>query len=161
MRLAAQCLLATLILIVTFSAPPAATAVPASDASVPTSHVDRLTTPRDDPAPAVALTFRDPVTEPTATDVETVIVQASFANNLDPLVMRRVLMCESKMDPNAVGDGGRSLGIAQYQARTFLEHSRLSGLGYTLADLGDPASQIRLMAWAFSHGRASAWSCAR
>lgn len=87
------------------------------------------------------------------------IRSAAIRHGVDPAWLARVVFCESSNDTEAIGDGGRSIGLAQYQARTFLEHSRISGLGYTLADYGDPAAQLDLMSWAFAHGRSGAWTC--
>lgn len=113
--------------------------------------------------PDTQLTVPPASPTPAATPVPTIaqlITAAAHRFGQDPKRLLAVARCESSLRVNAVGDGGRSLGIFQYQARTFLEHARISGLPYTLADIGDPAAQSTLAAWAFSTGRASAWTCA-
>ncbi len=111
------------------------------------------------PVPTISTSHRNPTTQSTATDPETLLTLAGMEFGVDPKWLLRVAMCESKLDVNAIGDGGMSLGLMQMQAHTFVGYSRLSGLGYTLADLTDPEAQSRLAAWAFSTGRAKAWSC--
>ncbi len=115
----------------------------------------------DQPARTVSVPRGEPRTATTAPDYELAIHQAALEFNADAAFLLRVARCESRMDPNAIGDHGMSLGLFQFQAATFLGYARLSGLGYSLADLGDPHAQIRLAAWAFANGRSSAWSCAR
>lgn len=111
-------------------------------------------------APAIQIERGSPKTAESSQDPRELAAMAAREFNVDASWMRRVIACESTWNTEAIGDQGRSVGIAQFQAATFLGYSRISGLGYTLADYGDPAAQLRVMAWAFANGRAGAWTCA-
>ena len=65
------------------------------------------------------------------------------------------------IDVNAIGDGGLALGPFQFHARTFMWLSKISGLGYELRDVADVEAQADVAGWAFAHGWAHLWSCAR
>lgn len=70
----------------------------------------------------------------------------------------RVLYCESRLDEKAVGDGGLARNVAQFHRQTFEGWAKELGeeLNYDSAH-----DQIKLMAYAFSKGRQSSWTCSR
>ena len=68
---------------------------------------------------------------------------------------------ESGWKITATGDGGKSMGIVQYQLPTFLSHSIECGFNYDGGDWMNPFVQIQTMACAFSNGRAMAWTAYR
>lgn len=69
----------------------------------------------------------------------------------------RLAMCESSFRPNAVGDGGKSRGLLQYQKPTFADHSAWSGR----SDLEwlNAEDQFVLALWAVRNGHGPAWTC--
>lgn len=50
-----------------------------------------------------------------------IIIEKANDNNVDPRILKQVLIQESSLDPNAVGDGGRSRGIAQFIDSTWAD----------------------------------------
>lgn len=69
-----------------------------------------------------------------------------------------ILACESNFDHRAVGDGGKSIGIAQFQRPTFYRLARKAGYD---GDWRSPKDQVRLLTWAVGNGYADEWSCAK
>lgn len=72
-------------------------------------------------------------------------------------ILTDVIYCESKGNPNAIGDLGlehKAYGILQFQIRTFKYLSELSGL-YGSIDNSD--DQIRLFKWAIANGYGKYW----
>lgn len=70
--------------------------------------------------------------------------------------MRRVMMCESQGNPNAVGDNGRAYGLFQFWENTFNLFAK--DLGEKL-EWKNPEHQIKLASWAFSVGKQTHWTC--
>jgi hypothetical protein len=70
-----------------------------------------------------------------------------------------VIDCESSGRYNAIGDSGKSYGIAQFQRATFNQlkrAARIPELSYK-----NPIHQMRLMVWAIDHGYGNNWTCYR
>jgi hypothetical protein len=65
--------------------------------------------------------------------------------------------CESSGRYNAVGDDGKSFGIAQFQKATF---NMLKAKAH-MPELRwkNPIHQMRLMVWAVDHGYGHHWTC--
>lgn len=85
------------------------------------------------------------------------LVIPAYALDVDTMIT--VIDCESAGKYNAVGDGGKSYGILQFQKATFDEMKRqahMPNLQYK-----NPIHQMRLMVWGFSHGYANHWTCFR
>jgi len=80
----------------------------------------------------------------------------AFRYDVNKDLMTRVAICESGLNPLAVGDNGTSLGLFQYKQRTFDWFSDMSGIR---GDIWDEDTQIELTAWAFSQGLQHHWSC--
>jgi len=59
---------------------------------------------------------------------------------LDPDIIRAIIQVESKGDPNAIGDGGKAIGLMQIQPKW--HQMRMQRLGVT--DLTDPESNVRV-----------------
>lgn len=70
----------------------------------------------------------------------------------------KVIQCESKFNPNAVGDGGRSRGIGQFQEPTF---NRLSRLMSEELDYNSQHDQIKLLTWSIANGHGREWTAYR
>ncbi len=127
--------------------------------------------PTDEAVPAPSTTT-DPTANPAApvartprvyseAEIIAIIDNAAAEFGADPGEIERVARCESgpSIDVNAIGDGGHALGPLQFHAETFMWLSRMSGLDYQLRDVADPEAQVRVAAWAFTHGWSSLWSC--
>lgn len=67
-----------------------------------------------------------------------------------------ILACESNFNHHAVGDGGKSIGIAQFQRPTFYRLARKAGYD---GDWRSPKAQVQLLTWAVRNGYAGEWSC--
>lgn len=64
----------------------------------------------------------------------------------------------SNYNPNAIGDGGRSRGIAQFQKESFNRLSRLMG---EELDYNSPHDQIKLLSWSVANGHGREWTAFR
>ena len=67
-----------------------------------------------------------------------------------------VLICESGLKNEARGKAGE-IGIAQFMPATFYSFAKIKGLENP--NILNEDQQIDLTAWAFSQGKASAWTC--
>lgn len=65
---------------------------------------------------------------------------------------KAVINCESRWDPNAIGDNGQSFGVAQ-----FFHPER--DWGFTRVQALNPYFAIEQMALAWNKGEAPKWSC--
>jgi len=74
---------------------------------------------------------------------------------VDELIALTLVDCESDFLQKAIGDGGRSKGVMQYQKASFERHSKLLGeqLNYDSA-----YDQIKLGMWAISQGYGNEWT---
>ena len=77
---------------------------------------------------------------------------------IDSSVVSKVIQCESEGKVTAMGDGGRSYGIAQFQKETFLRMEKKLGedLNYDSA-----YDQIKLLSFAISEGWGNEWTTYR
>ena len=96
-----------------------------------------------------------PLDEKTLTITEKINLWA-FRYNVNNDSLMRVAICESNLNPLAVGDHGTSFGIFQYKKRTFEWLSEMSGI---YGDIWDENTQIELTAFAFSKGYQNHWTC--
>lgn len=83
--------------------------------------------------------------------------------NIDKTMFLKVAKCESKLNPKAIhyNDGGKgkhSVGIFQFQEKTFLTWEKKLGedLNY-----GSAFDQIKLASFMWSKGQQNQWSCYR
>lgn len=72
---------------------------------------------------------------------------------IDPNTFTKTLQCESEFDPDAVGDHGTSIGIAQIHLPAHPD--------VTAQDANDGIWSIDWAAQQFADGRASEWTCYR
>lgn len=86
-------------------------------------------------------------------DITTLIRDSSAFWGVSYDQMLNTLDCESKLDPNAIGDYGTSFGISQIHLPAHPEISKAQAL--------DPHWAIEYMAKNISTGHASFWSCSR
>lgn len=70
-----------------------------------------------------------------------------------------IIKCESQWKEDAVGDGGRAYGLAQFHRPTWDWLVKLSGKKGL--DYYEPSHQIELLTWALENGRGYLWTCAR
>lgn len=73
-------------------------------------------------------------------------------------VVYEIIKCESQWKEDAVGDGGRAYGLAQFHRPTWDWLCELSGKDL---DYYEPHHQIELLTWALENGRGYLWTCAR
>ena len=71
------------------------------------------------------------------------------------LLLAAIMMVESSGDPNAIGDGGASVGAYQIQEAVLLDVNRVYGTSYTATHRLDPdiAKQICIMYLNYWGGR--------
>ena len=81
------------------------------------------------------------------------IHQTSIEYGLNETVFTSVLKCESGLNPNAVGDKGTSLGIAQIHIPAHASISPVQAF--------NPAWAIDWSGQQFAMGNAHIWSCYR
>ena len=101
--------------------------------------------------PRKIIIYADPI--PVLTE-EPLVNQAP---EVSPMVYE-IIKCESQWKENAVGDGGRAYGLAQFHRPTWDWLTELSGKDL---DYENPSHQIELLTWALENGRAYLWTCAR
>lgn len=98
-----------------------------------------------------------PKVEAASLDYSTTTLQA-FAtdiakeNDLDVEKFLATITCESNWEPRALGDGGTSIGIAQFRYPP-----RFWGISTSTAY--DPYASIELMGKAWKEGKQNLWSC--
>lgn len=109
-------------------------------------------------SPTKAIAEPTEIVSPTDMTIEGQINYYSELYDVDSGIINKVIQCESRGNVNAVGDGGRSRGIAQFQEPSFNRLSRLMGeeLEYT-----SPHDQIKLMVWSIANGYGREWSAYR
>ena len=73
--------------------------------------------------------------------------------NVDEERLRKTLFCESSLNPEAVGDGGYSFGIAQIHLPSHPEITKEQAL--------NPEWSIDYIAEQFSKEKAKMWTCWR
>lgn len=76
------------------------------------------------------------------------IVDAAAEFRKDPMVVARVALAESGLNPKAIGDGGQAIGIMQIHARWWVGTVPFVK---SAADLRDPRTNIRAGAWILRH----------
>lgn len=105
-------------------------------------------------SPALAPT---PAAAQSPAEVQALVTEAATRHGIAPEWPLRIVRCETggTWNPNAVGDGGESWGIAQLHRRGLrpLFYQR----GYT--DPFDAAEAADFLAWALSQGLARHWTC--
>lgn len=84
-----------------------------------------------------------------------VIYDRAAAHGQSGAAMERLAMCESRLDPNAVGDHGTSIGLFQISDRGLLPLFRQ--WGYT--DRTDPWQAADFTARALAAGLRAHWHC--
>ena len=91
-----------------------------------------------------------------------------LARAADARLMLNIMICESGMNSNAIGDDGVSRGIAQFRKETFYEFAAMAikqgKWGYK--KLGrpkwmNPMQQMFLLEWGIDSGYGSRWTCYR
>lgn len=71
---------------------------------------------------------------------------------------KAIIGCESQWNPRALGDGGRSYGLFQYQKASFDRMAKAFG---EELDYYSPYDQIKLGVWSINNGYASEWTSFR
>lgn len=89
----------------------------------------------------------------TPTTAEVFIEQVAEKYKIDKTELLETLKCESSLKATAVGDGGKSFGIAQIHSPSHPTITREQAL--------DPYWAMEWTAKEFSEGRKWQWTCAR
>ncbi len=84
-----------------------------------------------------------------------VIEKYSAEYGLDKNLVYSMLMCESTLNENAIGDSGKSKGIAQYNPNTFVRHEKKLGEDLDAQSWHD---SIKLMTFAIANGMGNEWT---
>ena len=93
-----------------------------------------------------------------------VLFYANFAQAADANLILKVLICESGLKHDAIGDDGVSRGIAQFRKETFEEFAKqahLNKAGLGKPDWMNPQQQVYLLRWGIDHGYGRRWTCFR
>lgn len=88
--------------------------------------------------------------------IQAIITSAALAHGVSPVTLLRVARCESTFNIHAYNPSGAT-GLFQYKPGTWAEYSAEAGYGG--ASIFDPVAQANVTAWAFAHGKQSAWVC--
>lgn len=78
--------------------------------------------------------------------------------SVDPMLILNMIKCESKGNPQAIGDSGLAKGIMQYHTETFIRHSKEFG---EVLDINSQYDQIKLAVWAISTNKGNEWTSYR
>ena len=81
----------------------------------------------------------------------------SRAYKIDTGVFVATAICESGLNPNAIGDGGRAKNIFQFHAPTFRAFSQ--EVNVPDLEYNNWRHQAWLAAWGFANGKKSHWTC--
>lgn len=101
---------------------------------------------------AIAEDYVDPlITLDNKYEVMVYINQMAHEYQVSPKLMKKVINCESRYKPNAVGDGGYSFGLSQIYLPAHPNVTKEEAL--------DPKFAIEFMAEKFSQGKARLWTC--
>lgn len=76
------------------------------------------------------------------------IVDAATEFRKDPMIVARVALAESGLNPKATGDGGKSIGVMQVHTRWWVG---VVPFVKSAKDLRDPRTNIRAGAWILRH----------
>lgn len=74
----------------------------------------------------------------------------------DPVLLEKVMVCESNGNQNAIGDGGKARNVLQFHEPTFNYFEKQLGEDLNYNSMHD---QIKLSAYMFSKGKQSHWTC--
>lgn len=96
-------------------------------------------------------------------DLNGMIDRYSAQNGVDGGLMRRIIMCESGGNPQAINGhyyvgNDTPKGVGQFLSSTFYANFRRAGISGT-PDVWNPEQQIAVMAWMLAHGQAHQWAC--
>ena len=90
--------------------------------------------------------------------IKEIVNYFAIENDLDPKLALAVMRCESNGKQNTVSDGGRSIGVFQYQKPTWERHSKEYG---EELDRNSPYDQAKLATWAIANGKGNEWTAYR
>jgi hypothetical protein len=81
---------------------------------------------------------------------------------VDSTVVNKVIQCESNGNHKAVGDGGLSRGIAQFQKPTFNNLAKLYSKEYNESlNYDSEFDQVKLLTWSIANGHGRNWTAYR
>jgi len=94
------------------------------------------------------------------------LVSSCTVRAADKDLMLRIMVCESGLRHDALGDDGKSYGIAQFRKETFYEFAALArrelhNAGIYKPNWHNPQHQVFLLNWGLDHGYGRRWTCFR
>lgn len=90
--------------------------------------------------------------------IEAIVAHFAEVNGIDAKLAITVMYCESKGNQSAISDGGRSVGIFQYQLPTWERHTEEFG---EKLDIHSPYDQAKIATWSLAHGKGNEWTAYR
>ena len=103
----------------------------------------------------------EPVVVVSAPSVTEIVRAAALRRGADAAFLLRVAFCESRLDPNAVGDHGDSLGLFQFHVPSGTWAANSARYGWAGASAFDPVAASDVAAAMFARGQSHLWTCAR
>lgn len=90
----------------------------------------------------------------------------SLARAADAALLLKILVCESGLKHDEVGDKGKSRGIAQFRKETFYEFAKMARKEMRKAKFYKPSwlnpqHQVFLLNWGIDNGYGRRWTCFR
>lgn len=119
--------------------------------------------------PVVQETEQKPTVEITAKEIKTYydvplyetlqdhIFKLCAEHNIDPAIVIAMIHKESRYNPDAIGDGGNSLGLMQIQPKWHKERMKKLGVRSLLDPYNNVTVGIDILAELFSTGKSTEW----
>jgi soluble lytic murein transglycosylase-like protein len=101
------------------------------------------------------ITLADTLPDEPEASIPSLIVKYSKLYQVSEKTMNRVIKAESNYDCEAIGDGTKAKGIAQFHAKTFDWLSKKMGEKLNYHSCAD---QIKLLAWSIANGYGKHWT---
>ena len=118
--------------------------------------------PRRNPLTVDAVAVVEPVVVATSPpSIADIVRAAAIRRGADATFLLRVAFCESRLDPNAVGDHGSSLGLFQFHVPSGTWAANSARYGWAGASPFDPVAASDVAAAMFARGQSHLWTCAR
>lgn len=95
----------------------------------------------------------------TPTEISEIVAAAARRHGVDVAFALRIVWCESRFDPNAVGDHGAAVGAWQFHLPTWAANARRLGIEGDFRR--DPYLSSEVASWMLARGQAHQWTCAR
>lgn len=104
------------------------------------------------PSPVLAPEIVHAAEQPVVVDIDQEIAYVAKKHHLNADHLWHVVQCESGFNPEAIGDHGTSIGIAQL-------HYPDAYWGISTSSAENPEVALEIMGQAWEDGKAGLWSC--